>query len=248
MEWAWFFDIDGTLVEIASSPSSVVVHDELPDLIAQLHALSGGAVSLITGRAIEDVDRFLPLPEIPLAGQHGLELRTADGMILSHIVPQQRLDDVQLAVSDAVARHPGLIAEFKGSSIALHYRQAPRLAGYAHRLMKELRSRYAPDLVIQKGKRVVELRPAGSDKGDVIREFMSTRPFTGRVPVFVGDDVTDEVAFRTVNDMGGHSVKVGAGRTAARWRLRDVSEVRDWLRAGVNAVARGHPAEEMAQR
>jgi trehalose 6-phosphate phosphatase len=247
-DWAWFFDIDGTLVEIASSPSSVVVHDELPDLIAQLHVLSGGAVSLITGRSIADVDRFLPLPGISVAGQHGLELRTAGGRIISHPVPQHRLDDLRLAVSDAVARHPALIAEFKGSSIALHYRLDPRLGGYAHRLMNTLMSRYTPDFAIQKGKRVVELRPAAIDKGGAIRELMSTEPFAGRVPVFVGDDVTDEIGFAVVNDMLGHSVKVGGGRTAAKWRLRDVTEVRDWLRSGVDASIAGLQAEGASRR
>ena len=77
--WAWFFDIDGTLVEIASTPSSIVVHDDLPHLISRLHELSGGAVSLVTGRAIADVDRLLSLPDVSIAGQHGFETRLSSG-------------------------------------------------------------------------------------------------------------------------------------------------------------------------
>jgi trehalose 6-phosphate phosphatase len=241
-DWAWFFDIDGTLVEIASSPGGIVVHHELPELIAQLHFLTGGAVSLITGRAIADVDRFLPMPGISVAGQHGLELRTADGTVISHPVNEAGLARVMDALGDAVGRHPGLMVEFKGRSVALHYRAAPKLAAYAHRLMRRLGAAHVPDFAVQKGKRVVELRPAALDKGAAIRELMLTEPFAGRVPVFIGDDVTDEIGFEVVNDMSGHSIKVGPGRTVARWRLTDVTAVRQWLRAGIGELA----GQEMA--
>jgi trehalose 6-phosphate phosphatase len=233
MDWAWFFDVDGTLVEIASSPASVIVHDELPDLIAQLHFLSGGAVSLITGRAVADVDRFLPMPGISVAGQHGLELRTADGTFIPASSVDVDLQDVTAALEDAAARHPGLLVEFKGESIALHYRNVPRLAGYAHRLMRSLRERYAPDFAVRKGKRVVELIHHSADKGAAIRKLMKTEPFKGRTPVFLGDDVTDESGFAVVNELSGVSIKVGPGPTLASWRLNDVSAVREWLRAAI---------------
>jgi trehalose 6-phosphate phosphatase len=236
-EWAWFFDIDGTLVEIASSPSSVVVHHELPDLIAQLHALSGGAVSLITGRAVADVARFLPMHGISVVGQHGLELRTSDGTVIPPSAVEADLHGISAALGDAVAHHPGLLVEFKGESIALHYRNAPRLAGYAHRLMRSLRDRHAPDFAIRKGKRVVELAHHTADKGVALRKLMKTKPFSGRVPVFIGDDVTDESAFAVVNELGGLSIKVGTGPTVAGWRLRDVTAVRQWLRSGMNSIA-----------
>mgnify|MGYP001546845203 CR=1 FL=1 len=118
-------------------------------------------------------------------------------------------------------------------SIALHYRLAPRLAGYAHRLVRSLQKKYAPDFVIQKGKSVVELKPAGSDKGYTIRRLMDSSPFKGRMPVFVGDDLTDESGFRVVNEMGGYSIKVGPGPTSARYRMRGVTQVREWLIAGM---------------
>jgi trehalose 6-phosphate phosphatase len=236
MDWAWFFDIDGTLVEIAQSPSRIVVHDELPDLIARLYELSGGAVSLITGRSIADVDSVLPLEGISIAGQHGLEVRSADGGMLSRVNGDASLAPLTQELAKSVASHSGLRMEFKGGTVALHYREAPSLASYAHRLIRRLRDTYVPAYVLQKGKRVVELRPPGSDKGQAVRMLMSTKPFSGRVPVFIGDDVTDEVGFGAVNAMSGHSIKVGAGRTVAQWRLRDVSAVRDWLRAGVDAA------------
>lgn len=208
----------------------------MPPILDRLHFLTGGAVALITGRAIADVDRLLPLQGMAVAGQHGHEVRFADGdeSILHHHAVS--LDQVRSHLLDAVGRHPGLIAEYKGLSIALHYRHAPKLAGYAHRLMRSLRARYAPNYVILKGKRVVELKPAGKDKGVAIRELMKQPPFEGRIPVFIGDDLTDEIGFKVVNRMGGHSIKVGPGRTNATWRITDVRSLRAWLRTGMNAL------------
>lgn len=231
--WAWFFDVDGTLIEIASTPSSVVVHDDLPHIISRLHSLSGGAVSLITGRAVSDVAQFLPLPGIAVAGQHGLEMRSARGDVSMDSSSQADFDAIESTLNDVAKKHTGLIVEHKGRSIALHYRRAPRLAGYAHRLMRELKDRHGPDLMIQKGKRVVELKPVEADKGTAISALMRVAPFKGRTPVFVGDDVTDELGFQLVNELGGYSIKVGPGRTVAKWRLRDVNEVREWLSEAV---------------
>ena len=226
--WAWFFDIDGTLVEIASTPSSIVVHDDLPHLISRLHELSGGAVSLVTGRAIADVDRLLSLPDVSIAGQHGFETRLSSGRV-SQQESTADLEKIAAEISELTRMHPGLIADYKGASVALHYRRAPQLAGYVHRFMRDLQSRLGSGLVIQKGKKVVELRPADADKGQAIRALMQRKPFTGKIPVFVGDDLTDEAGFAAVNQLGGHSVKVGPGKSGARWRLKNVDEVRAWL-------------------
>jgi trehalose 6-phosphate phosphatase len=230
--WAWFFDIDGTLVELAPTPSSIVINEDLPELIARLTELSGGAVSLITGRAISNVDELLPLPQVSVAGQHGAEVRMPAG---SHQTAEVAIDFDAIAreVAALTAKHPGLIAEYKGSSVALHYRRAPKLAGYATRFMRALQSRYGPGLELQKGKKVVELRPDDVDKGRAIAAMMEIKPFTGRIPVFIGDDVTDEAGFQTVNELGGYSVKVGSGKTVARYRLANVREVKAWLVEGI---------------
>ncbi len=233
-DWAFFFDIDGTLLEIAPTPATVEVHADLPSLIAALHAFSGGAVSLLTGRAIADVDEFLPLPGIPIAGQHGSEFRSTGNMIRTSSVMTGDMEAARSELEQVTRRYPGLLAEFKGNSIALHYRAVPRLGGHAHRLMRSVGARFLPELVIQKGKRVVELRPGSSDKGAALGKMMTTAPFKGRVPVFVGDDATDEAGFAVVNQLAGHSIKVGRGRTAARWRLRDVAAVRRWLQSAVD--------------
>lgn len=227
-DWAWFFDIDGTLVELAPTPSSITPHDDLPDLIGRLRDASHGAVSLITGRAVSDVDEFLPVPGVTVAGQHGFELRTAAGKTQQRDV-EADFETIRKELSQIIAKHRGLLAEYKGASVALHYRRAPALASYASRVMRSLKERHGHGLVIQRGKRVVELRPSGVDKGRAISHLMMMAPFKGRVPVFVGDDVTDEAGFDIVNTMGGHSVKVGRGRTRARWRLGSVDDVREWL-------------------
>ena len=237
-DWAYFFDIDGTLVDIAESPAGARLDADLLALIARLHRTAGGAVALISGRSIADIDRLIPGIRLPAAGQHGVERRDAAGGISRHAVPSRELDWVRGRLAEAAAAHRGLLLEDKGLSLALHYRRAPRLAGYAHRLVRALLSPLGERYRIQTGKRVVEMKPAGRDKGSAVLEFMHERPFRGRTPVFLGDDITDEYGFTTVNRLHGHSVKVGRGPTAARWRLRDVRAVRAWLERGMVATAR----------
>ncbi len=230
--WAYFFDLDGTLVTIATSPGEVRIDRSLRTVIEGLHRSTGGAVALITGRRIEDVDRLFPGIRLPAAGQHGVERRSASGRISRHRFPARHLDEVRNRLAAAAARHPGLMVEDKGLSLALHYRRAARLGGYAHRLVRSLATRLGPAYCVQSGKRVVEIRPAGKDKGTAILAFTRERPFRGRTPVFVGDDATDEHGFAMVNRLGGRSVKVGPGPTVAHYRLRDVAAVRGWLQHG----------------
>ncbi len=235
--WAYFFDIDGTLVDLADSPARARLDPAFRQLIEDLYRASGGAVALISGRSIADTDRLFLDHRLPVAGQHGVERRDAGGRISRHAFPADELDRARRQLAAAVARRPGLLLEDKGLSLALHYRQAPRLAGYAHRLVRTLVAGRGAEYCVQAGKRVVEMKPAGRDKGVAVLEFMREAPFRGRTAVFVGDDVTDEYGFATVNRLGGHSVKVGRGPTVAQWRLPDVAAVRAWLeRAGAGAV------------
>jgi trehalose 6-phosphate phosphatase len=231
-EWAYFFDIDGTLVDIADSPTGVRLDGDLGLLIAGLYHDAGGAVALISGRAIADIDALFPGHRLPTAGQHGLERRDAAGRISRHAFPSVQLERAHDRLADAAARHPKLLLEHKGLSLALHYRRAPHLAGYAHRLMHTIQARMGTQYCLQTGKRVVEMKPAGKDKGAAVLEFMQEPPFRGRTPVFVGDDVTDEYGFSAVNRLHGYSIKVGPGRTAAHWRVPDVAAVRAWLATG----------------
>jgi trehalose 6-phosphate phosphatase len=234
--WAYFLDIDGTLVAIADSPRAVRIAPALRGVIEALHAKTGGAVALITGRRIADVDHLFPGLHLPVAGQHGVERRSATGRHSRHPFPAGPLDEVRTVLRETARRHAGLLIEDKDLSIALHYRRDPRLGGYAHRLARAMVSSLGPDYCVQSGKRVVEIRPSGRDKGTAIEEFMREFPFQGRLPIFLGDDATDEYGFAAVNRLGGYSVKVGRGRTAARWRLRDDGEVRSWLQLGRPAL------------
>jgi trehalose 6-phosphate phosphatase len=225
-----FLDVDGTLLEIASTPQAVSVPPQLLGILEKLQTRLHGAVALVSGRSIASIDALFTPLKLPASGLHGLERRLASG-------------EVQIAGGDpaalAAAREPaaafartapGVVLEDKGLTLAIHYRQAPQQERAVKDLAHRLVDRFADRLQIQNGKMVVELRPHGADKGTAIEKFMTEPPFTGRVPVFVGDDATDEPAFAAVNRLRGVSVHVGGiGSTAARYSLPTVGDVRRWL-------------------
>jgi trehalose 6-phosphate phosphatase len=231
-DWAYFFDIDGTLVDIAPTPWEVRLERDLLELLLRLHHATGGAVALISGRSIADIDSLFHGQKLPVAGQHGIERRDSHGNVTRHRLPTGKLASVRGQLGQIAARHPGLLLEDKELSLALHYRQQPALGSYVHRLMRTVQAEIGPDYSVQLGKRIVELKPSGRDKGQAVGEFMAEAPFAGRMPVFVGDDVTDEHGFKVVNSLGGYSIKVGRGRSSARWRLAGVEAVRAWLVRG----------------
>lgn len=228
-DWAYFVDLDGTLLDIAPTPSDVRLDEEVQTLLTELSAFAGGALALISGRSISDIGALISEPCLPIAGQHGLERRDAMGRITVHEVQSNGLERAAGLLEREVGRHSGLLLEQKGLSLAVHYRAAPELADHVHALMGELCAELGSGYVLQEGKRVMELKPAGKDKGVAVQEFMREPPFRGRTPVFLGDDATDEYAFAAVNDANGISIKVGPGKTGARFRLRDVRAVRRWL-------------------
>jgi trehalose 6-phosphate phosphatase len=228
VDWAYFLDVDGTLIDIAETPDAVRVDTVLLDLIARLHRASRGAVALVSGRALSFLESRLGTLRLPLAGQHGLERRDAAGRLWIHAAPPAAKFAIKEALAPILARHPGLLLEDKGLTLALHYRLAPHLASYARRLMLRLADAGA-GLEVQFGKRVAELKPSGIDKGTAVSEYLAESPFKGRRPVFIGDDLNDEHAFAEVNKLDGISIKVGKGGSCARFRLRDVAAVRRWL-------------------
>lgn len=236
--YAYFLDIDGTLIDLADTPAAVKLHAALPDLVETLHRSSGGAVALITGRSIADADRLFPRRRLAIAGQHGHERRSAAGIVTRHRISLRSLDAARFALRATVQRHPTLLFEDKGLSLALHYRRAPHLASLAHRRMHEARALLGDDYSVHRGKAVVELTPAGRDKGLAIKAFMRETPFRGKRPVFIGDDVTDEHGFVMVNRFGGDSIKVGPGPTAATWRFPSVASVLAWLAHGTPGPTR----------
>jgi trehalose 6-phosphate phosphatase len=229
---AYFLDIDGTLVDFADSPNAVTLPAMLPSLVDALYESSGGAVALITGRSIADADRLFARRRLPMAGQHGHERRSASGVVTRHEVSPKALDPARHTLNAVVHRHPGMLLEDKGLTLALHYRRTPNLASLAHRVMHAVQNSLGDRYCVHRGRYVVELAPAGRDKGLAIRSFMREAPFRGKPMVFIGDDVTDEHGFAMVNRLGGHSIKVGPGPTVAKWRLPSVAAVLAWLEYG----------------
>jgi trehalose 6-phosphate phosphatase len=235
--WAYFLDIDGTLIDFESQPARAHIDAELRELIERLYHTAGSAVALISGRAITDIDRLFPHARLPVAGQHGTERRDAAGRVSRHAFPVERLAAARARLVEAAAMQPGLWLEDKELSLALHYRGAPQLGELARLVVTEVQAVTGAEFCVLEGKRIVELKPAGRDKGMAVEEFMQEEPFRGRVPVFLGDDVTDEWGFKMVNRLDGHSVKVGVGDTEARFYLRDVRSVRAWLTRAIAAEA-----------
>ena len=231
---AVFLDFDGTLVDIAPQPEAVVVPPALTQTLELLHTYLGGALALISGRPIEQIDHFLRPLVLPSAGGHGPERRAAGGEVT--LVSTHPLEVVERAALALVQQHPELRIENKRGSIALHYRQAPQLEGECVAAMQAAVEQ-SPGLTLLRGKMVVEAKPGGASKGAAIEAFMAEPPFAGRTPVFVGDDITDEVGFATVQRMRGLGMKVGAGPSVAFARIASPAAFREQLQSAVAAKA-----------
>jgi trehalose 6-phosphate phosphatase len=228
---ALFLDVDGTLLEIAATPQAASVSDDLRERLLTLARDGGGAVALVSGRAITDLDAlFVPLT-LPSAGLHGFERRGTSGAYHTRLPPSAAaLAAARGAMLDLARRHPGLLVEDKRFALALHYRKAPHLEEIVVKAMEDAAAPLTAELELQRGKMVVELRPVGATKAQAVAAFLTEAPFAGRQAVFIGDDLTDEPAFELVNELGGWSVVVSATRpSAARARLADVPAVHQWL-------------------
>ena len=230
-DWCLFLDIDGTLLEYKDRPEDVVVDSALRSLIGSLTANCDGAVALISGRAIDDVERLFAPLRVTVAGLHGVEHRDARGVIHRHPMDEQAMLSARAHLEQVAAQNPGLFFEDKGLNLALHYRTAPASGDIAQAAIRAAARDLGHRFEIQQGKMVWEVKPSGYDKGTAIDEYLDDPPFKGRTPVFVGDDLTDEVGFELVNVRGGHSIKVGTGRTRATWRLPEAKAVRGFLSA-----------------
>jgi len=228
-DWAYFLDVDGTLLDIVERPNASRVSPGLRRLLAGLDDITGGALALITGRSVADIDRLFAPSTFCVAGQHGAERRGADGRLHRQRLPDERLRKAEHTLRRMVVAHPDLVLEDKGMSLALHYRSAPELGAEVRKIMRGVLEDVGEEFEMLTGKMVVEIKPGGRDKGTAIAEFMKEPPFRSRMPVFIGDDVTDEFGFELVNQIGGHCVKVGEGGSAAHLRLPHAGAVRAWL-------------------
>lgn len=228
-DWALFLDVDGTLLEIAATPTAVKVPSRAIEVITRLSSRLRGALAFVSGRTITDLDRLFAPLEMPAAGAHGAERRDALGT-LHRRNDAAVLAPARMALASWSAEHAGTLLEDKGIALALHYRGAPQLEHAARRAAGAAVASLGPEFALQEGKLVLEIKAAAADKGRAIAAFMNEAPFEGRVPVFIGDDLTDEYGFAVVNDLGGHSVVVGAPRpTRAQSRLADSDAVLRWL-------------------
>jgi trehalose 6-phosphate phosphatase len=224
---ALFFDVDGTLLDICPEPRDVVSDGDLRGLLEELLKHCHGALALVSGRALDDIDRiFSPLKFIAV-GLHGAEIRDASGA--ERRADPRIMDHARKPVRDFVASHEGLMLEDKGATLAVHYRNRPELGAEALRFL--LRFSPGDGLAVQEGKFVVELKHGLYDKGTAIAELMRAPPFEGRTPVFFGDDLTDEAGFALVNQSGGMSVRIGSAqvRTQAARVLPDIAALRALL-------------------
>lgn len=222
-----YLDFDGTLVEIAATPDGVVVEPLVAALLGALSARLNGRLALISGRAIDTLAGLVTVPGLAISGSHGVETLWSDGRRAGP-VRAAGLDDAIDAIRAFAGDRDGLLIEEKPFGVALHYRGAPAVEAEARTLVHGLAERTGLD--VQTGKMVVELRPAGVDKGDALRRLQAAAPFRDYRPVFVGDDDTDEAAFIAAAALGGCGVLVGPARaTAAEYRVDDVAAVRRWL-------------------
>ncbi len=229
-EWALFLDVDGTLAAFEPRPEQVVIPERTLSSLAQLKESMGGAVAIVSGRPIEQIDRLFTPLVLPAGGLHGLEWRNAQSCLIERPGPPHWHGDILAALRTFASENPGARVEDKSITLALHYRQAPDLHGAAQALAERLNTYGHTGLVIQTGKMIVEFRPQGADKGDAIARFLDQAPFAGRRPIFLGDDATDEHGFHVVKKAGGYAVRIGnEGETAADWCLPTVEDSGRWL-------------------
>ena len=243
--WALFLDVDGTLVAIAQTPEAVRVEPALLLLLERLSNASDGALALVSGRSLLGIDTLFRPLRLPAAGLHGWERRRADGMLAPLGEPTAVLAPLRPLLAAFAATRPGLLLEDKGGSLALHYRLAPHYGAAVCRRAREIAAA-EPRLRLIEGRKVVEFVPQGSDKGAAITEFLAAPPFAGRVPVYAGDDTTDEDGYAAVNRLGGVSIKVansearGRHGSDARYRLPSVAALHGWLAAVAERLDPGH--------
>ena len=232
---ALFLDLDGTVLEIAERPQDVIVPSNLVPLLARLSDALSGALAILSGRAIAEIDRLLAPLSLPAAGQHGAELR------LSPAGPIERETDVtqprewRAALAVLVQQHPELLVEHKGAGVAVHFRAVPTAEREVRRALAGLAPEQA-GFALKTGRCVAELVPKGCDKGRALRRLMAAPRFAGRLPVAIGDDATDEDAFAAALALGGDALRVGSGPAPAAFA--NARAVREWLAERADALER----------
>lgn len=226
-----FLDFDGTLAPLAARPQDVAVADWVVPTLDCLSRSLDGALAIVSGRPLRDIDTFLQPLVLAGAGCHGAEQRHASGHVERHEPPPPA--GVAARARQLAARYGGLMVESKPSGLALHYRLSPELESLCReQLVQALAEAPGGAALVWElidGHCVVELKQRAVSKGFAVRAYLAEAPFAGRLPVFVGDDVTDEDGIRAVQAAGGFGIRVGPGRSQARYRLPDTDAVASWL-------------------
>jgi len=218
---ALFLDIDGTLIDLAATPDAVTVPPGLPGQLRQVQHRLGGALAILSGRKLSDIDHLLQ-PGLPCGAEHGTVLRNPAGQITRSGQRPAAYDHWLKIFNRYAQAMPGILVEEKEVSLVLHYRRVPEHEAELRQLVERLVAE-ANDTILLPASCAFELRPRDGNKGDALATFMTTQPFAGRIPIFIGDDTTDEPAIAKATQLGGHGLHVArdfGGKTEA---------VRAWL-------------------
>ncbi|MGI4941367.1 MAG: trehalose-phosphatase [Janthinobacterium lividum] len=205
---ALLLDMDGTLLDIAPTPDAVRVPDGLADTLQRLRSHLGGALAIVTGRPIEQIDALLPGIPYAIAGEHGGAIRHAPGTpVVRAILPDPPVEWIMEAAR-LVESHPGTLLEQKQRGFVFHYRAVPELGPLLREAALALIAPEADRFGLMEASMAWEVRPRGVDKASAVEALMQDTPFAGRQPVFIGDDVTDEDGMRAARAVGGAGLRV----------------------------------------
>ena len=228
--WALFLDIDGTILDIAPTPDAVAVPPGLLQILENVSDVLGGAVAFVSGRPINWIDRVFEPLRIAAAGQHGAEIRLSGRDTVHPTVELPDLHLLRSRVAAIAATMPGVLVEEKTFGVALHYRSVPERSVELRDRLDALLTELKSDLHLLTGKMVFEIKAMAAWKERAIEIFMEVEPFLGRTPVVLGDDKTDEGAFKASLRRGGYAIQVGPGAsTVATGFIQSPAAVRDWL-------------------
>jgi trehalose 6-phosphate phosphatase len=227
---AVLLDIDGTILDIAPTPGAVIVPASLRRTLTRLSRETGGALALVSGRSLGDIDiLFAPL-RLPAIGGHGAEIRLSPDATAETEHALALDGNLRERVAEIAADAPGVLVEDKGYSLAVHYRLAPEQEGRVKEAVAAIKADWPKEPIeVLPGKSVVEIKPASFHKGAAIRELMQHKPFAGRQPIFVGDDITDESAFAVMPEFNGMGFSVGRRAAGTAHCFAAPSDVRHWL-------------------
>lgn len=228
LDWCVFLDVDGTLIDFTDTPFDSQVSEELKSRLSRVSERLDGALALVSGRSILCLDHLFSPLRLPSAGLHGVERRQASGALHGASFTDSRLDHARTALNDLVATHPGTLLEDKGRTIAVHYRLAPQVESLVRAAVMAIAADLGNSYHVQGGSMMLEIKPRGFTKGGAIEAFLQEAPFSGRRPVFVGDDLTDLDGFRVVETLGGISIGVGE-RVQGQYYFDTPAAVNLWL-------------------